>query len=221
MHYTKFLLILTASSTGHSLRTDVQDKFYEMCETPKCEKDLYGHLQKSIPRNFKFSSSGCQSFNIPIDVPFPIHRCCDNMNVCFNSCGVRKESCDNDWRRCTEEMCLKETNEDLKLHCEITMGRIVDEILIPTKVSERSESVGRKTRNIYEPLLNRTFFVRRRTARSSTPPRSSPASASTRQSLTSTMRRFSLGFTTNMPPSRVTNWYFTPRLPTRSRNSAS
>ncbi|KAL4239619.1 hypothetical protein ACF0H5_000428 [Mactra antiquata] len=80
------------------------DMFGEECNY-KCEN---GNSPISKPGHVT-SSNGCGSYGIKIDVEdLPgMETCCDNHDICYDTCNNKRKTCDKTFKTCLNNMCDK------------------------------------------------------------------------------------------------------------------
>ena len=69
--------------------------------------------QKAVPNPKHVpSSNGCGAQGMKIDVSsYPrLELCCDTHDYCYDTCGRKRDDCDNDFTKCLQKTCGKDVN---------------------------------------------------------------------------------------------------------------
>ncbi|KAJ8318134.1 hypothetical protein KUTeg_003225 [Tegillarca granosa] len=89
--------------------------------------------QRAIPRaGFKASHNGCGSYGFKIkssNLP-EMTECCNTHDACYETCNIDRETCDNQFKTCLENMCVKkkhavpdcEATADMMYKGAVTLG---------------------------------------------------------------------------------------------------
>ncbi|KAK7507640.1 hypothetical protein BaRGS_00001575 [Batillaria attramentaria] len=91
----------------NSIRGAFDTIFEYIGDQDGCKYTCPGGMQPKERKRHVPSSNGCGSFGLKLDVQhFPvIERCCDEHDVCYDTCNLTKEHCDDRFRDCLNDIC--------------------------------------------------------------------------------------------------------------------
>ncbi|XP_055330055.1 group XIIB secretory phospholipase A2-like protein [Paramacrobiotus metropolitanus] len=80
----------------------------EDCEESVCSEDEF--LETN--REFTPVANGCGSFGYNVDkyIADGMKDCCNEHDLCFSKCGVKKHKCDEKFKKCLYDVCRDEDN---------------------------------------------------------------------------------------------------------------
>jgi secretory phospholipase A2 len=72
------------------------------CDAPTCS-GTYAAIPGYVP-----SSNGCGSYGVSAEAPFGVTPCCNQHDLCYQSCNSTKTACDDQFDQCMKNVCNSE-----------------------------------------------------------------------------------------------------------------
>jgi secretory phospholipase A2 len=83
------------------------------CDQPRCSTGTYGALS-----GYTASTNGCGSYGVSADAPFGATPCCNQHDLCYQSCNTTKSKCDDAFDQCMKTAC-DDDNDLEKVACRV------------------------------------------------------------------------------------------------------